>query len=173
MQFVLRHAHLTCNLLLVNVADIQVEYEKAPSADELISILRSKGYSVTEWQRDATTLHHLDENTVQIIAIFIGSGVATALVHSITTDIYNTAKKWAMTIKRRNESVAEEARRVKGRNVYAIPYQEGPIRITIYGPDGEQLASLELPGRAGYHVVMEPTDSGRGKSSFRKLFGLD
>lgn len=68
----------------------------------------------------------------EIIGIFVGSGAATALIQDVTTDIYNTVKKWSE--KKPKESEA--------------------LTIIIYGPDKKELASLEIKEKDSMRASM-------------------
>jgi hypothetical protein len=60
---------------------------------------------------------------IEVLGIFIGSGMATALLGNITTDLYNAVKKWGD--KKNSRSEITEF-----------------VRINIYGPDGKEVASV-------------------------------
>jgi hypothetical protein len=116
--------------------------------------LRSKGYSVTvKTEPFGFTIAGAPE----VIGIFIGSGVATALVHDVSTDIYNAAKKWAG--KRKSESTTQDHSKQQAANT--LPLREGPLRISIYGPDKKPLATLEVPGELlGEYIVISSGEQG-------------
>lgn len=68
------------------------------------------------------------------VAIFVGSGAATALITLVVSDVYSTVKKWA-----RNR-FSKRAHQVNPR----------PLWITFYGPDNKPLLRLKID-REGEH----------------------
>jgi hypothetical protein len=60
---------------------------------------------------------------VETVAVFVGSGAAAAVLNNIVADVYRITKKWARERKQKR------------------PTEEILLTITIYGPDGDILAS--------------------------------
>jgi hypothetical protein len=101
----------------------------------LDQMLEEKGYSIVPYaqkeQSDILSggLPVYNVSPEDVVAVFIGSTMATAVINSIITDIYSAAKEWARNrFSKKPESDSGLLR----------------VRITIYGPSGDKLSSLDL-----------------------------
>jgi len=116
------------------VADIRVRVGRASEivhdehradVEDFVRRLRDDGRDV-----DLEVIEYLPGRRgvtwVEWLAIFVGSGVGSALVNNVTNDLYNVAKAWARRRlrKKRDQSESGGAR---------------PTGFVIYGPDGEEL----------------------------------
>src|ERR1700677_5407530 len=80
---------------------IYTREDSSALAEALVDFLQSQEYQVTSRLAPMPGLQASARATIgsvhldfDVIAIFLGSGVATALLNNVSTDIYNTLKKW-------------------------------------------------------------------------------
>ena len=96
------------------------------TVEDLASMFCIKGYSVAI--EEPLVLHSPAAPLELIIAIFVGSTVASALINTVVADVYGTIKDWA------RKRFDREHKSNFTRNII----------ITIYGPAHEELISLAI-----------------------------
>jgi hypothetical protein len=103
------------------------------SVQELAAALRETGHSVAIEEPERKQIPGLGFLTLaEAIGIFIGTGVATALLNVVVTDIYNSAKSWARQQFKKQQS--------------SNPNQGQLRSFTIYDSEGKPLLSWKLDG---------------------------
>jgi hypothetical protein len=91
-------------------------------AKDLVSELARLGYSVSVQETKPARSAVSSPNIIEMVGIFVGTGVATTLINAAVTDMYNSARNWARDrFKRQNRP-----------DVFVCGF-------TIYGPDGQPL----------------------------------
>ena len=109
-----------CSRIVGHVEDITISGEGLRNYEELASMLRAKGYSVVA--KKEFRVARAGVPSADLVAVFIGSAVATTLINAIVTDVYNDAKKW-----------------IHDRFNKKSEFSGTQLRLVIYSPDREVL----------------------------------
>lgn len=164
---------LPMNDIVISVQqDVPVPGEVSPNrraaVDELAGSLRENGPSVLirVRERDAA------EGSVppETILFFIGSGVASGLLSAIATDIYNSAKSWAVKQFRQPKKPVKQFKRSKKAAIHvedhttkndSLPFDPDRLRFVIRDPKGNVLLIWQQNNHGGDGVDFRERPEGK------------